>query len=531
MTTSYDFIIVGAGSAGCVLANRLTDGTGHRVLLIEAGGSDSALRIKAPALYNLLWRTKYDWAFYTEPQEHVDRRRMFWPRGKVLGGTSCLNAMVYIRGHRSNYDEWRDLGCEGWGYDDVLPYFRKSEDFLGPPSEFHGQNGPLTVTPLDSAPPASEAFIEAAARVCNVAISEDFNGAEQTGIGRFHHTVRDGARCSTAFSFLQPAIGRRELDILSDTLVSSIIVEAGRAVGVRVLRDGREEEIRAEREVLLCGGSIGSPQLLMLSGVGPADHLREIGIDVVHDLPGVGDNLQDHLLTVVGHEALDESARHLSMGNLALWALRYLMTGRGPLQNPPVDVGGFVPTDAGLDRPNLQFHFVPWGLDAPNTDEARDPPVGRHFSILPSLIYPKSRGSIRLRSTDVRDAPRIDPRYFSEPDDLQLLLDGVKLSREIANAAPLSGFAGKEWSPGAEVNTDDELRAQIRSRVNTIFHPVGTCKMGNDDQAVVDPDLRVRGIAGLRVVDGAIMPTIVGGNTNAPIIMIAERAAERILSA
>jgi choline dehydrogenase len=526
-----DYIIVGAGSAGAVLANRLSEDRSTNVVLLEAGPASNDLRIKAPGLYQFLWRSKLDWEFYTEPQEHVDGRRMFWPRGKVVGGTSALNAMVYIRGHRSNYDEWRDLGNPGWGYDDVLPYFKRSEGFRGPASPYHGTSGPLVVSRAARVSDVSNAFIEAFSTHMGLAKTDDFNGAEQAGVGQFHHTVCDGVRACTRVAFLDPAKERKNLRVISDAHVLGLTLDGTRVDGVRYEKNGRVEVEHAAREVILAAGAIGSPHLLLLSGIGPADQLRRLGIPVVLDLPGVGENLQDHLLTVVQHETLERGSESISIPGLLYWIARYAATKGGPLSNSPVDVGAFMKLDSSEPRPNLQFHFAPFGVDAPNTDEKRDPPLGRFFGMYPSLIYPKSRGTIRLRTSDPKRAPAIDPRYFSDPADLDTLVRGVKIARDVANSAPLSRYRGKEIFPGESATSDDAIIANIKNRANTIFHPVGTCKMGVDELAVVDPELRVRGLHGLRVVDASIMPTIVGGNTNAPVIMIAEKAADMIRAA
>jgi choline dehydrogenase len=523
----FDYVVVGAGSAGCVLAARLSEDPTVRVALLEAGGSDRTMRIRAPGLYFALWRTRYDWGFRTEPQARVGGRRMHWPRGKVLGGTSSLNASIYIRGHRDDYDGWRDSGNPGWGWNDVLPYFERSENQRRGPLPGHGVGGPLDVDDAPVPPTAvSRAFVETLSRVTGTPVVDDFNRGDSEGAGHYQYTIRDRERCSTALAFLTPARARPNLTVIPGALAQAITVEGSRATGVRYRARGQIQVARAEREVLVCGGAIGSPQLLLLSGIGPAGHLRELGIPVVHALPGVGRNLQDHLMVPVGYETTPEACDSLTRLGLIRNMTLYALGRRGPLARAPVEAGGFVRLDRSASRPDLQFHFIPFPTFEPNHDVAGPLPLGRRFTLLPSLLYPKSRGELRLRSPDPGEPPVIDPRYLSEPEDLELLIRGIELSRELAATRPMSRYRGAERCPGPEATSREAVTAAIRRHLLSIYHPVGTCKMGTVDDAVVDPALRVRGLDGLRVADASIMPSIVGGNTNAPTIMIAEKAAD-----
>ena len=520
----YDDIVVGSGSAGCVLARRLAD-AGRRVLVLEAGPRDKVKEIHIPAGFPKLFRSALDWNYETEPEDHLDGRRLFWPRGRVVGGCSSINAMLYIRGHRADYDRWRDQGNQGWGWDDVLPRFKRSEDQQRGASEYHGTGGPLTVGDPRDPNPLSHRFVAAGAEL-GFERNEDFNGAEQEGFGIFQVTQRAGKRCSAAVAFLHPAVGGN-LELRSDAPVARVLFEGSRAVGVELQRTG--EVIRADGEVILCAGAIGSPQLLMLSGVGPADALRELGIDVVADLSGVGENLQDHPVVPViyrakGVETLDEAESFKSL-------VRYLLWKRGPYTSTICEAGAFVRSREGLDRPDLQLHFLPAAL----TDHGVDRATHKGFNFGPTLVLPESRGRITLRSADPAAMPRIWARYLSVPGDVEVLVAGIKLARRLAATEAFAEYAEGEVLPGPNVEGDEALAAYVHRIVETLYHPVGTCRMGpesaldSERPPVVDADLRVHGVEGLRVVDASIMPEITAGNTNAPTLMIAEMAADRIL--
>jgi choline dehydrogenase-like flavoprotein len=517
----YDYIIVGAGSAGCVLANRLSEDPNVKVLLLEAGGQDTPKEIHMPAAFSKLFKGPCDWAYYTEPEAQLGNRSLYWPRGKVLGGCSSINAMIYIRGHRSDYDRWRDLGNPGWGYADVLAYFKKSEDQENGASEFHGAGGPLRVSNQRSPNLLSQAFVESAEQ-SGFARNPDFNGASQEGFGLYQVTQREGQRHSAAAAFLNPAKQRPNLTVRINVQVFDILFEGKRAALVSFQhRDGSAQE-RAQREIILCAGAIGSPQLLMLSGIGPADHLRTLDIPVLCDLPGVGANLQDHPAVAVAFECNQpvSLASAETLPNL----LRYMSFKTGPLTSNVGEGGGFVKTSPSLDAPDLQYHFAPGYFIEHGFQQIKD----HAFTFGPTLVHPQSRGRLALRSSNPLDAPRIQANYFADTRDLQRMLEGVKLARSLAATGPLAKYAKRELLPGPAARDDAALREHIARYAETLYHPVGTCKMGNDPSAVVDSELRVRGVEGLRVVDASVMPTVPGGNTNAPTIMIAERAADLI---
>ncbi|MPZ87759.1 MAG: choline dehydrogenase [Nitriliruptorales bacterium] len=519
-----DYIIVGGGSAGCVLANRLSADPSNRVLLLEAGGPDYRNDIfSIPASYSRPFRTAHDWAFQTEAQKHLHNRALYWPRGKVLGGSSSINAMIYIRGNRLDYDTWRDLGNPGWGFDDVLPYFKKAEHNERGESAHHGAGGPLNVADLRSPHPYTLRFLESC-RSLGIPANEDFNGTEQDGCGLYQVTQKDGRRCSTAVAYLAPAMDRPNLAVKTHAPVSRVLFEGQQAIGVAYRQCGEEREARAEAEVILCGGAVSSPQLLLLSGVGPAGHLREQGVDVVADLPGMGENLQDHL--AVPLLTLTRKGASLLQAERPWHLLQFYLRKRGWLTSNVGEGGAFVRTRPGLDAPDLQFHFVPAAVE----DHGLSEPAGHGYTFVPTLVSVASRGWIGLRSTNPDWAPRIEPNYLEADEDLEVLLAGCELSRQLADQAALVPYRDREYLPGPEVRTPEQLRDYVRAHAGTLYHPAGTCKMGVDDLSVVDPQLRVREVDGLRVVDASIMPTVIRGNTNAPTIMIAEKAADIILS-
>jgi len=534
---SYDFVIVGGGSAGCVLANRLSASGKWQVLLLEAGPADRNPFIHIPAgIIPVIRSDKLNWKFWTTPQRNCGGRPMFWPRGRTLGGSSAINAMCYIRGHAWDYDHWASLGNEGWAYKDVLPYFRRGENFealdrVPGAREFHGSGGPLNVAEHRYVNPLMDAFVEAAQQA-GYARTPDFNGAQQEGVGYYHVMQKDGQRCSNARAFLTPALNRPNLKVVTGAHAAKVLFENKRAVGVRYLRDGRYAEARARREVILSAGAIGSPQLLLLSGVGPRAQIEPHGIPLVHELPGVGENLQDHLDI---HVTWKEKTRHaITLHWTSLWrtlkgVFQYLFSGRsGELTSNLAQAGGFIKSDPAQPIPDLQWHIVPFIYSDHGQNLA---PLFKHYAytLLTCFLRPESRGSLRLASADPLAPPLIDANYLATPRDLEALVRGLKLARAVLAQPAFAPHGVEEMEPGAAVRSDEQIRDYIRRRAETVYHPVGTCKMGRDAMAVVDPRLRVHGLQGLRVADASVMPTLIGGNTNAPTTMIADKAADLIL--
>lgn len=517
----YDYVIVGAGSAGCVLANRLTEDPAVSVLLLESGGPDTGKEFRIPVAFSRLFKSAYDWGYYTEEQAQLKQRMVYIPRGKALGGSSSINTMIYIRGNRYDYDSWSMLGNQGWSYAEVLPYFKKAEHQERGASRYHGVDGPLNVADLRCVNPLTRAFISAGVEL-GWSHNPDFNGEEQEGIGVYQVTQKRGQRHSVADAYLKPARSRRNLTVYPHAHATQLLVEQSRCVGVAYLQDGQPRQVQVSREALLCAGAINSPQLLLLSGIGPAAHLHDLGIPVVLDLPGVGQNLQDHLASGVIYSCTQPVS--LASAESLAHVLSYLLLRRGPLTSNVAEAGAFLKTRPDLPAPDIQVAFVP--VDA--VDHGLVRLEGHHFTIGLTPLRPQSRGLVMLRSPDPLEPPAIQPGYLSCESDLQALVEGISLCRKVAQTSAFDPFRGVERYPGAEVQGEAAIADYVRESSLTGDHSVGTCKMGNDALAVVDAALRVRGIAGLRVVDASIMPTIVSGNTNAPTIMIAEKAADLI---
>lgn len=527
----FDYLIVGGGSAGCVLAARLSEDPSVSVALLEAGPRDRSVLVHCPAGIALMARTgTANWAFETVPQPGLGGRRGYQPRGKVLGGSSSINAMIYARGHRSDYDRWAEDGNPGWSYDEVLPYFKRAEDNARGADAFHGRGGPLHVMDLRSPNPHTADFIEAG-RQAGLVHNPDFNGSDQEGIGAYQVTHREGERCSAAKAYLTPHLQRANLTVITEAHATRVLLDGRRAIGVAYLQGGEEKRLLARREVLLSAGALQSPQLLLLSGIGPGAQLHRLGIPTLHDLPGVGENLHDHLDVV---QVVDAPSMGALFG-LSLRGAAALLRGMwdwsqrrdGLLTTNFAEAGGFIKSRPDEPLPDLQLHFVVGKL----VDHGRKTVFGHGYSCHVCLLRPKSRGTLRLASTDPSAAPLIDPNFLAVPDDLEVMVRGFKLMRHILAQPALARHGGRELAVSAAARSDAEIARFIRAKADTIYHPVGSCRMGRRDGDVVDAELRVRGIAGLRVVDASVMPQIVAGNTNAPTIMIAEKAADLIKAA
>ncbi len=524
----YDYIIVGAGSAGCVLANRLSADPSNKVLLLEAGKRDSNPWIHVPVGYfKTMHNPATDWCYLTDPDPGIAGRRLQWPRGKVLGGSSSINGLLYVRGQREDYDRWAELGNKGWNYDSVLPYFKKSEDQERGEDDYHGSGGPQKVSNLRLRRPIADHFI-AGAQECQIPLNDDYNGEKQEGIGYFQQTAHNGFRWSTAKSFLRPARKRSNLQIVTKAHTTRILFEGKKAIGVEYLRGGKTVQAHCNAEVVLSAGAIGSPQILQCSGVGAPSHLQSLDIPVVHRLPGVGENLQDHLQIRLVYKTSEQTLNDELNSVLKRMkvGLQYGLFRTGALTLAASQVTIFTRSSPEVERPDIQFHMQPLSADKPGE--------GVHdfsaFTASVCQLRPESRGTIRIKSPDASIYPSIQPNYLSTETDLRTAINGVKVARRIADAPSMAPYIVDEYVPGTAYETDEQLEMAVRLFSQTIYHPTSTCKMGHDDRAVVDDQLRVHGIEGLRVVDASIMPEIVSGNTNAPTIMIAEKASDMILA-
>ena len=529
-SAEFDYVIVGAGTAGCVLANRLTADPAVRVALIEAGPSDARTKVRIPAaVAAAIADPQIGWGFKSAPQRHLNGRQIPLPRGRIFGGCSSINGMAYFRGHPRDFDDWVSDGAAGWGYEDVLPYFRKSENNeTWSASRYHGSGGPMNVVDIPRPNPLIRRFLEATSSLGYKRCS-DFNGADPEGFGARQATIRNGRRESMSTAYIDPIRGRGNLEILTNALVTNILITDKHAGGVIVERDGTRRELLARREVIVSGGSYASPQILMLAGIGDGATLQALGIGVQHDLPGVGVGLQDHPASVIQLETRDPTSYGVSLKALprGVWnVLEYALWRQGPLASNVLEATGFVRTRPQMERPDLQIVFMPM-LRNPTGSPL---PVGHGYGIIPIAVRPKSRGKVTLASPDPRAAPVIDANYLDHPDDLRTLVDGMQIARRILAAPVFDVLQGAELIPGSAVADEASLTQYVRNSAVSVHHPVSTCRMGVDPLAVVDPQLRVRGMSGLRVVDASVFPRVVAGNTNAAVVMVAEKAADLILA-
>jgi choline dehydrogenase len=526
MTTDrYDYIIVGAGAAGCVVANRLSEDPSTTVLLLEAGGRDWSPLIHMPVGFTKLTGPKVNWGFETVPQAQLNNRSMWYPQGRTIGGSTSINAMIYIRGHKQDYEKWAAMGNDGWGYEQVLPFFRRAEHNERLNDKYHGSEGPMNVTEQIQHNELSKAFVRAAQEL-GLAFNPDFNGAVQDGVGYYDVTQRNARRESASTAYLRPARKRRNLTILPHALGTQVIVENGRATGLRYTVKGKPALAHANREVVLSGGSVNSPRLLLLSGIGPADELRALGIDVAHDLPGVGKNFQDHMDVYLTADTTPVSYNSSDRPDKAAAALlQYALYRTGPITASVCEAGMFVRSSDAVSSPDIQMHCLP----AYVIDHGRQRVKGHGMTINTCNLRPKSVGSVTLRSADPSASPAIDPAFLNDPDDWKISLEGFRWGREMLATQAFAPFVKKEYTPGKDVQTDKEIRQYIKAWAKTDYHPVGSCKMGEDDLAVVDQQLRVHGLSGLRVIDASIMPSLISGNTQATSTMIGEKGAHHVL--
>jgi choline dehydrogenase len=530
LPVSADYVVVGAGSAGCAVAARLSEDPSVRVVLLEAGSRDWNPWLHVPIGYaKTMYHPTLSWNLMTEPEPELEGRRVPWPRGRVLGGSSAINGLLYVRGQQEDYDHWRQLGCTGWSFEDVLPYFRRAEDQERGGSRLHGTGGPLAVSDLRDRNPLAQSFVDAAVEL-GFPRNEDFNGETQEGAGFYQTTSRKGWRVSAAKAYLKPARNRPNLIIVADAHSTGLVLEGRRAAGVRFRRHGAMLAVRAEREVILCGGAIASPHLLLLSGIGPAGHLQEMGIEVVHDLPAVGTNLQDHFQARLAfriNKPVSMNTRTRSLWGQFLMGAEFAIRRTGPLTVSAGTAGLFARVLPGSATPDVQYHFLPFSAE--KSMQQLHPFPG--MTISACQLRPESRGSITLASADPMAKARIQANYLATETDRRCMVEGIKLGRRLAQTRALGQWVEEEIVPGAETASDDEILAFIRRTGITIYHPSGTCRMGGDAASVVDPELRVRGIEGLRVADASVMPTVVSGNTNAPAIMIGEKCADLVKAA